>query len=175
LTIHLDSLAALGVRLGAAAAGFDRALTRFGLEPLGQLLENRMRAKIGDYQGAAGPFPAWAPLADSTEDRKAAMGYPADSPLLATGEMLASFRHDVAPMELVVGATDEKMVFHEFGTENMPPRPVVGPVAFESQDDIRDMVGGAAVAGIVGADGLRRLGASEIHESLGYNFTIRTD
>jgi hypothetical protein len=38
------------------------------------------------------------------------------------------------------------MVFHEFGTSKMPPRPVLGPAAFRNKLAIQRLVGEAALA-----------------------------
>ena len=66
------------------------------------------------------------------------------------------------------------MPFHEFGTRNMPPRPVVGPAAFENREAIRQAVGAAVVTGIVGGDLARGLLPQEIHANVpGYRYTLR--
>ena len=53
----------------------------------GELVEIAAKAEIGQYQPAVGPFEAWSPLADGTEEDKAKHGYPLNAPLLRTGEM----------------------------------------------------------------------------------------
>lgn len=91
------------------------------------------------------------------------MGYPADAPLEATGQMRDSISHKTHGLEAVIGSTDPKMVYHEFGTAKMPARPVMGPAVFRNKEFIRRTIGTAAVEGIVGG----RL----IHAALGYNFS----
>lgn len=126
----------------AADVGLKRALTA---------IENDAKAQIGHYQPEVGAFPAWADLAPSTEAEKARMGAPADAPLLRTGGLYASFRHDVvSPMEGVVGSTDPTMVFHEFGTPKMPPRPVMGPAVLRTTPQVKRILGAAVVQGILG-------------------------
>jgi len=116
------------------------AVTAFVAECIGEHVEKRAKDSIGHYQSAGGGFPAWSPLRPSTEARKAALGYPADAPLLATGEMRDSISHTVVRRMLgasvVVGSSDQKMVYHEFGTSKMPPRPVLGPAMFHAKEDI---------------------------------------
>jgi HK97 gp10 family phage protein len=136
-----------------------------GLEIVAQKIEKTAKAEIGTYQDAAGPFPAWPLLADSTEDRKAQMGYPADAPLLATGDMRDSIGHQVEGLEAAIGSTDPVMVFHEFGTSKMPARPVMGPAAFTNKAAIEKLIGAAVVAGLVGGD--------QIHKALGYDFETK--
>ncbi|OVE45661.1 hypothetical protein [Chromobacterium violaceum] len=136
-----------------------------GLERCAERIELEAKAEIGKYQAAAGPFPAWAQLEDSTEQEKARLGYPADSPLLRTGAMEGEISHSVAPLEAVVGAKDTPagriLVYHEFGTPKMPPRPVLGPALFKSRAFIEKTIGRAAMSGLIGSD--------RIHPSLGYD------
>jgi HK97 gp10 family phage protein len=123
--------------------------TERGLGKALQVIETDAKEQIGQYQAAVGPHPAWAPLAESTEAEKARLGYPTDAPLLRTGELQESFQHEAHGDEGVVGSTDPIMVYHEFGTEKMPPRPVVGPAAFKSKEKIEQILGRALVEGIV--------------------------
>lgn len=145
-----------------------------GLDKLGVRLEKAMRAKFGEYQGAEGPFPAWAELADATKADRIAQGYPDNEPLLRSGETRDSFQHEVdhGGLELIVGSTDEKMSWFEFGTSKMPARPVVGPAAFASRELIQKLVGAAAVAGLIGHQAAADLGAytETIDKGLGYEF-----
>lgn len=140
------SLGALALHFVANAAATVKTL-QTGLEAAITLVENTARAEIGELQPAVGPFPAWAPLAESTVEAK---GH--DRPLIDTGEMLASFQHEVdkQALEAIAGATDEKMIYHEFGTAKMPPRPVWGPAAYRCEAAISKLIGAAAVAGLLG-------------------------
>jgi len=132
-----------------------------GLEKCAVRIEKTAKEEIGHYQGAVGPFSAWAPLEDSTEAGKALAGYPLGAPLLATGEMRDSISHETHGLEVVIGSKDQKMVYHEFGTEKMPARPVLGPAVFRNKEYIRRLIGEAAISGLVGG--------SPIHASLGYD------
>ncbi len=138
-----------------------------GLDRAAQLIEKTAKAEIGTYQDEAGPFPAWAPLSDATETEKAKSGYPVDSPLLRTGEMRDSIKHETDGLEAIVGATDKKMEYHEFGTNTIPARPVIGPAAYRNKEKIKKLLGTAAVEGI--------LGKTSIHPSLGYDFDVSSD
>ena len=115
--------------------------------------------QIGAYQPETGPFPAWAPLADSTEAEKARLGYPADAPLLRTGELRDSISSEVKGLEAVVGSSDDVMVYHELGTDRMPPRPVLGPALFTNRARIVRIIGVTAGAWLAG-HGWKRPGKS---------------
>src|SRR5258708_34955480 len=114
------------------------------------ILEKDMKEQIGHFQAQHGPHPAWAPLADSTEDEKARLGYPADAPLLREGDLQDNFRHEQHGDEGIVGSTDPVMAFHEAGTSRMPPRPVVGPALFKTRDKMERLVRDATFAVITG-------------------------
>lgn len=164
MTVFLKSFGAMAVKLAERQVAMTVALTE-GLERAADMVEKTAVAEIGVYQDAAGGFPAWPLLADSTEEQKAQMGYPADAPLLASGEMQGSFSHQTNAFEAVIGSTDPVMVFHEFGTSKMPARPVLGPAAFRNKAEIEGLIGEAAIIGLVGGD--------PIHSALGYNFETK--
>jgi HK97 gp10 family phage protein len=108
------------------------------------LIKNDARAQIGEYQNAVGNYPAWAELAESTEDQKARLGAPADAPLLRFGDLQKSFRSELDGEDaVIVGSTDPVMEYHEFGTSKMPPRPVLGPALYKNMEKIRDLLGHA--------------------------------
>jgi len=122
-----------------------------GLERALLVIENDAKAQIGHYQPEVGDFPAWAPLAESTEAEKQRLGAPLGAPLLRHGGLYASFEHEVlAPDDGVVGSTDPTLVFHEFGTSKMPPRPVMGPAVVRNRERIQKILGQAIVQGILG-------------------------
>jgi HK97 gp10 family phage protein len=157
------SFAEFAVKLAELQSAEALAL-HHGLKRVAELVEKTAKSEIGHYNDAAGPFPAWAELAPSTESRKAKMGYPADAPLLATGEMRDSIQHQVGGLEAEIGSNDDKMVYHEFGTSKMPARPVLGPAAFRNKRKIEQIIGHAAVTGLLEGTG--------IHPSLGYDFEV---
>jgi hypothetical protein len=122
-----------------------------GIERALLVIENDAKEQVGHYQSESGEFPAWAPLADSTEAEKARLGAPAGAPLLRHGGLYASFGHEVLSAEEgVAGSTDPTLVYHEFGTSKMPPRPVMGPAVFKNRDKIQAILGQALVEGILG-------------------------
>jgi HK97 gp10 family phage protein len=136
-----------------------------GLKKAATVVQNEAKASIGEYQDAVGPFPAWEPLSDATEREKAAKGYPVDAPLLRTGEMRDSIVKEVSGLEAVIGSLDDKMLYHEFGTAHIPPRPVLGPAVFKKREKIQKILGAAGVAALVGGD--------QVHAALkGYDYQI---
>src|SRR5260370_13669326 len=130
----------LGMHLIVGKA-FDKALL---------ILEKDMVQQIGEYQDAIGSYPAWAPLADSTEADKAAHGYPLNAPLERTGELRDSFTHEHEGDEGVVGSTDPVMEYQELGTSTIPPRPVVGPAWERRHEQVEEILGRALVVAVLG-------------------------
>jgi hypothetical protein len=136
---HLVKLAAIGP-----------AVTHHAAELAAREIQATARGMIGQYQDAIGPFPKWEELADSTEAEKARLGYPADAPLLRNGAMQESIGHHTVGNEAAVGSNDPKMIWHELGTEHIPPRPVLGPSALHSRERVAGLVGKTALAWLAG-------------------------
>jgi len=136
------------VHIASAQLAMMRA-EHHALEKGALLIEREAKREIGAYQQAVGPFPAWAPLADSTEASKAAKGYPADAPLLATGEMRDNIGHEIHGSDAVIGSPDDRAVYHEFGTDKMPPRPVFGPAVYKNLEKLHFIIGTEVVKGIM--------------------------
>ncbi len=132
-----------------------------GLEEAAKKVEQTAKDEIGFYQSAIGPFPAWDELAESTEEQKAHHGYPSNAPLEATGEMRDSIKHECEGLEAIIGSDDEKLPWHEFGTDRMPPRPVLGSALERNKEFIVRIIGRYTVSAFVGG--------SRVHPSLGYD------
>lgn len=158
---EFSSLSQFGLYLATLEIAEAIALHK-GLERVAKLVENTAKNEIGFYQSAIGPFQDWAPLADSTEEEKSRLGYATNAPLLRTGEMRDSIKHEVDGLDAIIGSEDDKLVWQEFGTERIPPRPVLGPAAFRNKEKIEKIMGHAAVTGLIGGQ--------LIHEALGYDF-----
>lgn len=138
--------------------------THHGMEKVAKIIERDAKAQIGHYQPEVGPFQDWAPLAESTEDQKARLGYPLDAPLLREGKLRESIEHEVEGHEAVVGSKSEIAEYQEFGTSTIPPRPFIGPAAFKNKAAIQQIIGKALVEGLMGGEA--------IHPSLGYDFEV---
>ncbi|MBI1214127.1 MAG: hypothetical protein GC190_21910 [Alphaproteobacteria bacterium] len=162
MTLAFNSFAELALHLAEAHVHMAHQLTR-GLDRAAAVIQRRAKGEIGNYQPAVGPFQEWAPLAESTLEQKEAGGYsPPDNPLLRTGGMRASIEREVHGTEAIVGTKDPTLVFHEFGTAKMPARPVLGPAAVRSKDDVQKIIGAAMLSGLIGG--------APVHPSLGYDF-----
>lgn len=118
-------------------------------------IKDTAQGMIGQYQDAIGPYPKWEDLADSTEEEKARLGYPLEAPLLRTGGMQKSIGATTEGTEAAVGTNDPIMVYHEFGTEKMPPRPVLGPAAMHSKERVTKFIGKTTIAWLAGRGWLR--------------------
>lgn len=165
MTKRLDSFLDAATVFATVGGRMEIVLHR-ALDGVMAKIERTAAGMLGDYQPAAGGFPAWAPLSEVTLARKADAGFAVPKPLIATGDMLASFGHETRGLEGVAGATDEKMRFHESGTSKMPPRPVWGPAAFNNREAIRALIGAAVVAGVSGQ-------ADRLVEDGGFRYRIR--
>ena len=167
---HMRDLGEMAAAL--ALAGPEMALhLHHGLERVAKVIEATAKAEIGHYQDAVGPFPGWPELAESTKDDRVRKGYTENDPLLRSGELLESIGHQVDGLEAQVGSTSELMVFHEFGTQRMPARPVLGPAAFRNKETIHLLLGAAAVSGLLGPVGVAGpVLPARIHADLGYDF-----
>jgi hypothetical protein len=161
--MDFKDLGSLALHMATAEVALLASLNH-GLEKCAVKIEATAKDEIGFYQSGIGPFPAWATLADATEASKSLAGYPMDAPLLATGEMRNSITHTTNALEAVIGSTDEKMFYHEFGTLKMPARPVLGPAVLRNKEYIRRVLGAATVGGLIGGIG--------IHKALGYDATL---
>ncbi len=151
------------IRMAAAEIAI-RVNAHEALERVAVKVEATAKAEIGEYQDAIGPFQNWAELADSTKEDRVRKGYTENDPLLRSGELRNSIGHETSDLETVIGSTSDIMVYQEFGTSRIPPRPVMGPAAERNRDYILAELGGAVVAGL--------LGTGRIHPSLGYDQTI---
>lgn len=93
-------------------------------------METRQAIQRGFDRGTDAMGNEWAPLSPVT----IAMQEPsanADRILIDTEAMRNSFDSEIEPGKnrLTIGNDDEKLAYHEFGTEKIPPRPVMGPGA----------------------------------------------
>ena len=150
---EFSSMGALGLHLAKVAAG-QMIAAKLALDEACLVIEDTAKEEIGHYQSEAGISPAWAQLADSTEADKARKGFPLDAPLLRTGDMRDAITHEVSGLEAVVGAKEEgagkMLIYHEFGTSKMPPRPVLWPAWYRNKDRILRIVAEAMISEIIG-------------------------
>lgn len=151
MTKHLNGFGELVVELIKLEAAEYLALET-GLEAILRRIQRTARSEIGTYQSEAGPFPGWAPLAEATKEERVRLGYTEDDPLKRTGALEESIEKERKGLEGVVGSTADEMLFLEFGTSKMPPRPVLGPAAFRNKPWLIKLAAAAVVSGFVGRD-----------------------
>lgn len=146
----LASFAAYLARLPVAIHAAETA----GLTAAAVVIEKEAKAEIGHYQSEAGPFPAWAELADATKADRRAKGFPENNPLLRSGELLNSISHSVDGSHAVVGSTSDIAVYQEFGTPHaahpIPPRSFLGGAAFRKGEEAAEAAGKAVAHAVAG-------------------------
>jgi hypothetical protein len=118
-----------------------RPRLEIGLDKVGELASTMAAAYIGTYQQG------WPALAQSTIKDKEAQGFEVPDPLLRTGEMRDSIRHEVDPitLELVVGSDDKRALWQELGTVRIPPRSFLGLALEHSMPFAEETFGKIAV------------------------------
>lgn len=141
---EFPDLMGLARHFGLSVGGLEKSLHE-GLKQVAEAIEETAKEELGVYQDAIGPYPAWAPLAESTVADRIAKGFTPDDPLLRTGELRDSIVHEVHGLEAIIGSTDEVMEYMEFGTSKMPPRPVMGPALHHNAEKAQKLIGNAAV------------------------------
>jgi hypothetical protein len=134
------SFAGMAAELAEAAFAVEE-LNHKMLEHAAKSIEKRAKEKIGEYQPETGQFVAWAELAESTKQDREQQGYSENEPGLRSGEMRDSIQHNSSAIAAHVGSNDDKLVWFELGTENQPPRSVLGGAAHEKAPEIVKMIG----------------------------------
>ena len=129
------------------------------LERAAVIVEREAKAEIGHRQGAAGPFKAWDPLAQTTIEGfkghpgKAELGFspPDYDPLLREGDMRDTIEHVVIRNTAHVGSNSMVAVWQELGTSKMEPRSFLGGAAVRKKNEIGRMAGREMVMVLSGA------------------------
>jgi phage gpG-like protein len=121
-----------------------------GLDRAARVVQEEAKRELGTYQDQAGPFAAWAELADSTKTDRVKAGYAENEPGLRSGEMRDSIGHAVGHDEAVVGSDAEEMAWFELGTSRQPPRSVLGTAAVRKGEAVAHILGRSAVKALVG-------------------------
>lgn len=120
------------------------------LEKGAEIVEKEAKDAIGVYQTQAGPFAAWAELADATKADRVARGYSENDPELRTGDLRDSIEHTVLGHEAHIGSDSEIMVFQELGTATMPARSILGGAAVRKGPEVAMIAGSEVVAALIG-------------------------
>jgi HK97 gp10 family phage protein len=116
-------------------------VTRAGLAEAAEVIATEAKAEIGHYQAAAGPFQAWAPLADATVKDRVSKGFSPNEPLLRTGGMRDSIETTVSRNSAEIGSNSDIAVYQELGTSKIPPRSFLGGAAVRKEDEVVRILG----------------------------------
>lgn len=144
----MASFADVAARIASMAAAMKENQAEV-LDEMATRIQDRAKAKIGHYQDESGPFNAWSQLKKSTQQDRARHGYGADDPLLRTGDLRDSIKKAVYGSFAVVGSDSMIAVYQELGTHgvgvgpdgyHVPPRPFLGPAAYESREWVGEVV-----------------------------------
>jgi len=149
MTKKLNSLAELAAVLSVNTVRTLAAMEN-SMALAARVVQEDAKERIGEYQEAAGPYPLWEPLAESTEAEKARLGYPPDAPLLRDGTLRDSIVTEHHALEAIIGSKMPVAAFQEFGTSKMPARPFLGPAAFANRKKITRIIGRTATAALSG-------------------------
>jgi len=110
------------------------------LQQAAEVVRDEAKSAIGTYKYG------WQPLDPATVARKGA-----DTPLLQTGAYRESFEARVLnDAEAVVGSSDHKAAWLEYGTPKMPPRPVLPGALNASRAKVHRILEGSFVRRLLG-------------------------
>jgi HK97 gp10 family phage protein len=131
------SLTGLATFLTEAMVEMDHAKHE-ALEKAAKIVEDGSKKAIGTYEFG------WPPLAESTLEKKAA-----DTPLLETGAMRDSIRHEVEGDTARIGSDLDYALYQEVGTSRIPPRSFLMQSAVHHRDEIVQEIGETMVTKLV--------------------------
>ena len=111
-----------------------------GLYVAADIVKKAAQEEIGTYQGAAGPFAAWAQLSPQTIREREHLGYSADRPLERTGELRESYDIDMDEDSVIVASPLDKALDLEIGVpaHNLPARSILGRAFVVSEEKAFD-------------------------------------
>jgi len=134
--VSLDSLASAFFSLATSISNGQNGIAH----ALGEAIRDRAKEKIGEYQPSSHGFDAWDPLAQSTMDQRVSKGFPANNPLLRSGELRDSITMRSEGNGAIIGSPLDIALYQENGTEHIPPRPFLGPAAGEVMDSAPELI-----------------------------------
>ena len=108
----------------AALAAFAEEIGRLGdvIEQTAKAAAPKLAARVAEgFKGGFAPSgTSWAPLSPSTLSRGRSA-----PPLTDTGALSSTMRSLPGATQIVMSATAPYSSFHQFGTKNMPARPIL--------------------------------------------------
>lgn len=132
------------------------------MEHAARKVQAEAKSLIGNYQPDAGPFVAWAELADATKGDRLRRGFSENDPLLRTGHLRDSIEYqvslgfEVGQVEAEVGSNSDIAVYQELGTSGggwggpIPPRSFLGIAAVHKSGEVVKICGGFVVSALSG-------------------------
>ena len=129
------------------------AATPAGVKAGAEIIRDEIKREMGTYQAEAGPFEAWAELADSTKRERVALGFTENDPLRRSGELAASVGERSEGNRASIGSDDPVAVWQERGTEHIPPRAAIGGSAFRKEHEVVDVIAARVVYALRGLRG----------------------
>lgn len=99
--------------------------------------------------------PEWMPLAESTMNEKARLGYggpPDFNPLLREGNMRDSYEPLILGFTGGVVSDSKTAGYQEFGTSRIPPRPVTAKAVLESMPELEAELAAAGERILMGGE-----------------------
>lgn len=133
--------------IGGAMHRTVEAGERVAIEAMAALICDEAKRVLGSYDYG------WQQLAPSTQADRVQHGFPANEPLLRSGELRDSIDYTViSNHEAEVGSNLDVAVFQELGTIHIPPRSFLAAAAAHEGNDA------AKVAGKIIAEAIRHAG-----------------
>lgn len=96
-------------------------------------LQRRIKAVFGDASKLKS-------LAPSTQAERVRLGYTPNDPLVRSGGLRDSIEEGSEGMLAGAGSADPVLVFQEFGTGTIPPRPTVEIGLHDSKDEVEEFM-----------------------------------
>lgn len=145
MTLAFASIDAFLSHLGRVASA-GSARSSMALRDAAEVLQVEAKSYLGHYQGAMGPFAAWAPLSERTQKDRERRGFRPNDPELVTGALQEHIDISYDAKHAVMGVPDETVgdgshenptrnigdiaIEQEMGTSRIPPRSFLGRAGY---------------------------------------------
>lgn len=138
------TLGQMAARLSAATGLTDVAVNE-SVKRSCEIIVDEAKDAIGTYKFG------WPQLAPSTQAQRVRLGYPANEPLLRTGELRDSISYTVDGSVGYVFSTSPVAVWMELGTVRIPPRPFLAGAADAKRREVEEALQMGVVSGLISA------------------------
>ncbi len=82
-------------------------------------------------------------------DKAAALVEQTAKDRVGEGDLAASISHGIEDQTAIIGSTSDAAIARELGSSAAPPQPFLTPALIACEDQIKDILGKAVVAGLV--------------------------